>query len=1388
MVTQQLISKWRVIVPVIIISALFVFLVGGGVAFASYQGLPRGLPAPDGNGVQLNHLRLSVNTDESSSGANDYQSQLTFLVYTNARIDTPIQITPMEDSTIKKYRMEYRQFQVCDGGVATIVCGGVNAGNFDVNKGNTTITINSGSFHTSDRFDGYYVAGVTITLQDPPNSDYGNVMTFDVDRTNQATKFSVRGTNSNDDTIDSDNPPRSYGVPLIARSLDDSDATEKIVYRFGAPCDSDQGKELQRRIFWKGADSGQPINDRQTVSVTVRPKGSSSPVYQNSDAGASNGVYSSSPIQFKQGVDYVIEFNNVRDNVGSPGNAIIVWAPFDSAEYDRDCNPVPPPEDWQVVWGQNNVIDSSGTIRDDGGVTGDFDHPEYIDSPQPGDNLSFVHKASNPSNSSHTITDLRWSKVCNHTSSNGGSRGQCHNSPDWYLSDGYSNELLNMNYSPYSVYGRDAPAQYKSNAQNVHVTSTHSGAQDVGKDTPIGSDLYGYDASDPVITANPHQLVASDGGRQICSQRTIAPSKGKAMIQNIDKDGDGSIGSDEHNYTTSWVTSDSITSPNLCVNIPFYYNLTPVLTVDGGSGATVQQGDKVTLTGNINNPPQTGGRNHTNSESGKSKGIVKLAFPSGTAPANSVDEDDRTRVAQNPCDFWRGKASGSSSCDTIFTKTDPVPAGTEGLDIGGDDSDTSNLEVGTKLCYASYVNHPKNTESSDVGGAGDAYWSYSDIQCRTVVKSPKVQFINSDVTVGRYFSSENSVCQSSENAPIVAATLPTSRPSQAGSWAEYGAFATGNIQNFGTGAYPFGLGRNGRDGASRLAFGNTGTSLGGFLYGQSGNCLANPFLTDIDTNDSNSTTKLVTGSGSSISGDVLFDANIASMGGVVNVLDMTKFGQSVDSSHDKKGYVSAGKSLAIGLPPADIVGGSGDSGSGGATVGTYIVQQCTASDASAPAGWAGSRVGNSSVFTYSTGCNGANNGLQVKMNNSGPRNNGDHARWTFTSPSGTNLNKIEATRRVDVGSAVPYADPFAVFATNTGEIEICYRYANKCPASQTGNVSWLLNNASQIYIDASCRTNTSVRTTCDGGDRDTLYSLYDINLTINDLSAPNIVATSGSLKAGTVSGSSADFNYHVTDGGSGVHRVKIVAQDATGTNFPLYDQIADSNGGTCDDNEATTPTPCALDVEKTINVATSTLADGNYRITMTVNDKANSTTSQSWNITVTNHPALTDDYDGFSGRSIVIYAKKDGSDTCSPTSTGNIVINQDIIYKTYGIADVYQMPHITFMADCNITIGDNVKTVNASLVAGDAIKTCRQQVKTKDKCANELVIHGSVAANRLLLWRTYGADFSSTASQNPLVPAETFDLSPSQVVAEYAKVRRSAKPVTVREYDLPPRY
>lgn len=170
---------------------------------------------------------------------------------------------------------------------------------------------------------------------------------------------------------------------------------------------------------------------------------------------------------------------------------------------------------------------------------------------------------------------------------------------------------------------------------------------------------------------------------------------------------------------------------------------------------------------------------------------------------------------------------------------------------------------------------------------------------------------------------------------------------------------------------------------------------------------------------------------------------------------------------------------------------------------------------------------------------------------------------------------------------------------------------------------------------------------------------------------------------------------------------------------------------------------------------------------------------------VINPPSLPNTYTYFTGRDIVIYAKKD-EPTCSVTSAGNLTINADIEYRKTGYSSIKELPRIVLLADCNITIANSVTRIDASLVAGDAIRTCTAIARNHGVCNARLRVTGQIQASRLLLWRTGGADLTNPVDAQ--IPAEAFDMAPDQILAGSTRGTTQAVPKPAYELNLPPRY
>ncbi len=107
------------------------------------------------------------------------------------------------------------------------------------------------------------------------------------------------------------------------------------------------------------------------------------------------------------------------------------------------------------------------------------------------------------------------------------------------------------------------------------------------------------------------------------------------------------------------------------------------------------------------------------------------------------------------------------------------------------------------------------------------------------------------------------------------------------------------------------------------------------------------------------------------------------------------------------------------------------------------------------------------------------------------------------------------------------------------------------------------------------------------------------------------------------------------------------------------------------------------------------------------------------------------------------------------------------------------------MADCDIVIDDPVDVVDASLIAGGSIWTCNNIARQDTVCNVHLHVNGLVQANRLLLWRTGGADLTTPDAREA---AEVFDLRPDQLLAAYGRGAGQATPRPAYQIDLPPQY
>lgn len=1347
------------------------------VAKAKFDDLPPALP----HTTTSSYIRLSTIGDDAGTGGHDYAPSLSILVYKDsASVPGTAHLHFNTGDSCVGASLKYRSVRADDSGSQTNSFGAWSSdtemnpshNNKSTQVCDDTVDIPSSSFRTSQKFGG--TIQVAILRMELTNS---GVFTFSVgrDKASDRIRLGTIGVNSNSATITSTNPPRSYGTLLKVRGNGTS-----MIAKFGVPCNfntptNPDPQNGYRRIFWKGADSQTDINPGKVGIDVVGGLG----IYTNDDAGKGSGVESSFPTKMSAGDKFTVTFTGLKSK---GNNAILLWLPFDSAIYDVDCEPESVDNGWQVSWASSLVRRTDGLSF--GLKAGNLSDPGDAAAPEPGQSFQFINDARNGGD--REITNLRWTKLCTRTSNIG--TGKCHDTPNRWLSNSY--QVRNTGYRPYADPIQNHSA-FTSNTQTIAFDRGRTGHADdtIGHlGTNAGANTY---INGPGWVWDTFNVGAGDGGRTYCVNASFWPSKGTGNTT-------PGVG------TTSWTVDNTrIHAPQLCVQVPYFYDLTP--TISGVSGNT-QQGDTVNVTGRVSNPGATAGRNHTNSRA-QSRGVVEFVLAPNTADPNIAATNN---VAQNPCSWVAARVS-AAGCSRRADMGQVVPA-SGSITVNHNRTGTENLSVGTKLCYATYVNHAQNMDANDEAN-GASLWSYSTALCTVIVKAPKVQFENGDVTVGRYRSDgqvhTNGTVTSACEPPVAGASISASgapgivsaraNPHLYGSWAEYGGFATGTITEFGTGAIPFGIGMNTNTGARKLMFTNTDDGL--FTYG--GQCLQNPF----DRVKTANTTNLITQTPQA------FDSS--------GKLQLNELAEKYSSSLDKTGYVSQGRNIDIAQPSSDIpltsvkvvAKSKFATGNSGCPKLRIVASEGTTTDQDTKG------ICSTSFDTFD---------YLFNMNTIGPRNiNAQFVNdaWSVAGPSEANRDIVIQSIEVNGEEVYKYnagSPNVSILGTVGPDSGSCNSNAENGLYLPADAIAASSNGVNYCYGLNIANINAPVTEDPDHGPYNPIPAKTTITVSAYALSTNNytngastangcpqmyitVESKAGGVNRGDVQPvcSSGWQNYTFTTnlGGKGIQSLEVGydppdAYGSTGTR-DLFVRSIRVNGTSYSTTRTSSidlrsvpsykaPTDSTIDqcttpADRISMYAAQDSASGYHCVGVRLLNIANPPPPAP--------PAsvLDGDYDNFKGRNILIYSKKDNpGDACSPTSNGNLRISQNIAYKKSGFTNVSQLPHLIFMADCNITIADNVTVVNASLIAGDAIKTCNQKSETISQCNRNLRVRGSLSANRLLLWRTYGADLVDTAAAQ--TPAESFNLSPAQMVAGYSRGLRSAKPTTVYEVDLPPRY
>ena len=140
----------------------------------------------------------------------------------------------------------------------------------------------------------------------------------------------------------------------------------------------------------------------------------------------------------------------------------------------------------------------------------------------------------------------------------------------------------------------------------------------------------------------------------------------------------------------------------------------------------------------------------------------------------------------------------------------------------------------------------------------------------------------------------------------------------------------------------------------------------------------------------------------------------------------------------------------------------------------------------------------------------------------------------------------------------------------------------------------------------------------------------------------------------------------------------------------------------------------------------------------------------------------------------------------------NLHISDNIVNGDRTVNNDSDFRQIIIIADGNITIDQNVKRIDAWLIAKGTINTCAvnglQNIQnvTTGNCNEQLQIRGGTLSNTLKLWRTHGSDGKTASSLSE--PAEIIKQSADTYLWGQAQSGGQGKIVTTYTKELPVRY
>lgn len=253
------------------------------------------------------------------------------------------------------------------------------------------------------------------------------------------------------------------------------------------------------------------------------------------------------------------------------------------------------------------------------------------------------------------------------------------------------------------------------------------------------------------FTGNTGVIPATAAGQQWCSRAYVQPRA--------------------YNNTAQ------LAGTQLCVNVPYAYDLTPHVSVGGDLGTNVEQGSTgTTVDPRVENAGPTQSRD-------TAWQLIRFEVAPDAPRESSTQRSDNND--SNGCDTHNARP-GVGNCEVVSNGNGVFSPGNN--ELSRYIHDTGDTPIGSRICFVLSISTPT--------AATNPSWGHSQPACIVVVKKPKIQVHGGDLWAGRQFNDDES---EREPANITTGTS-TIQGTTYGSWAEYGVTATGSISGIASGA------------------------------------------------------------------------------------------------------------------------------------------------------------------------------------------------------------------------------------------------------------------------------------------------------------------------------------------------------------------------------------------------------------------------------------------------------------------------------------------------------------------------------------------------------------------------------------------------------------